>query len=172
MHADLLVFLAAAWLGPALASGPRTLLDPAQRFAALSLVAAGVAATMAQPAGLALAGTALATAAVLVTFGLALSRGGRRSGLRNLAIAGLAGVFAVVARAVFDQQSPGSALAAVALPGALTLMLVPAIAALEQRLLEHEGTPLPGLGLRRTLATGILALALAPLLAILPGPPG
>lgn len=172
MHADLLVFLAAAWLGPALADGRRTLRDASQRLAALALVVAGLAAGWPALDSLAPATTALALAAVLVSLGLGLARDGRRTGLRRVATAGVAGVLAVLARALLEQHPVGFALARVALPAVILLMLVPAAASLEVRLREHAAGGRPAhLALRRSLCTGVLAIAFVPVLQSLPGAP-
>jgi hypothetical protein len=171
MHVDLLVFLAAAWLGPALADGRRTLRDPSQVLPALSLAVAGLAASWSAMASLALATMALALAAVLVSLGLGLARDGRRAGFRRLATAGIAGVLAVLAQAVLGEQPVVSTLAGVSLPAAMLLMLVPATAGLEHRLREHDAGARPPLVLRRSLSTGVLAFALVPVLQALPGSP-
>lgn len=168
MHADLLVFLAAAWLGRVFTDGWRTLREPQQIVVAVSLAVAVLATSAADTPWPKLASISLAFSAVLAWLGLTLARDGRGAGLRRGALAFLAGTLAVVTRALLQPAPVALALASIALPVALLLLLVPAAAGFELRLREHDVGMRPRLDLLRALCTLILALALVPVLQSMP----
>jgi apolipoprotein N-acyltransferase len=166
MHANLLAFLAAAWLGPVLfdASARRVSLR-VEGPTGVALALAAVACFLALPPMLSGYLLSLNLALLLLALGTTLVRDGRRRGLLRVAIAVCASLVAVAVGCWLANGSLRDSLATVAVPAALLVLLAPAAAAMVLRLRETDAPAAPRDAASRVMAAAVLALGL---LAILP----
>ena len=166
MHGDLLVLLAAAWLGLVLRDVRAPIAALVRTWPAAVAIAVAVVVQLAPvvPAPIDFL-VALAYASVLLSLGEVLLQDGRRHGALHAVAVIAGGLLAVALRAAFTGQPVLAPAAAMLVPAGLQVLLAPAAAAMHLRLRETDAPA----ALRGPAVHAVAAASLAcGLVAVLP----